>query len=254
MENMALGRKVNIKSSGGKMENTNNQNINPVDYLNSISSAAPESTPTPIQNMPVAAKKSWWVILVIVLALIAAIGMVIFSVVGIVNGQAGDADTQSTVTEDANTMFKVVEDSAVFPNLGANYDVLGLRSEGLVAATRKEDGATVFLNDRNTLVFTLDEQYRLAGYEFHDGRLPVVCQQAGGETKFGYLDAQGNLVIGCDYDYASNFENGKALTLVRTPIDNGEAVKVLKQEIDTDGKVLSSSEEIMTKSDVLPAL
>ena len=114
-------------------------------------------------------------------------------------------------------MFEVVTETESLPNLGSEYTALGLRSEGLVAATRKTGRAVVFLDDANNLVFVLDSGYRLS-------------------------------------DYAQSFAGGVAHTITRTEAEDGNAVKVTKKEIDANGNILNSEEEIMEKSPILPSL
>ena len=223
------------------MENQNaSQNMNPVDYLNSISSAGPGPVSGPVGSNGRSVKpKSVWVIVGMAAGVILAVVMVGLNIKGLLNG----GSNSETVAQEDDNMFEVVASSEPLPKLGAGYTAVGLYSENLVAATRKFDDKIVFLDTQYKVKFVLSDEYQLMAYEFHDGRIPVQCKQGDNAGKIGYLDTNGDLVIACKYSYASSFDDGVAGVIVRSDVQDGDAAKVLIGKINPAGELLESDEK-----------
>lgn len=110
----------------------------------------------------------------------------------------------------------------------AKYDDAGDFSEGL---------AVVELNDKYYVINKKgEEQYQLQKSiipvgSYHDGMLLVSNEK---ETRFGFLDKNGEIALPLEYAAADGFKAGKALT---ARAENGECVF---EFIDTKGKVVGT--------------
>jgi hypothetical protein len=139
-------------------------------------------------------------------------------------------DRYSASTNDHNDYSIINSAGKIITN--KLYGNIGEYSEGLVFA-RQTDDLLVYLDMNGKEVIQLAEGW---GYDFNDGMAAVMHdpgEPGGNDTRWGFIDKTGKLVIDYQFYKVHDFQNGAAP--VCTGQMNGEVWKV----IDKAGKMIS---------------